>query len=156
MKVCQLCDDSTDPSSDIGAWILGVRAFWAKRQFLETLFEHGYIVLLAASILFNYVELLRPYAAVPFVAFIVLHGLSEYIPLSPMPVNNTNAVTRTSAKYIGVMAVVTNLVLVTVFFALLMELFQPSTPEALVKRVVSVLSIAAPVVALSYLLVSRQ
>lgn len=155
MKVCQLCDNSTPDDSRIGQWIASLRVFWSSRPAMAMLFDNGYIILLVASIMFNMVEALQPYAAVPFAAFIVLYGLSEYVPLSSMPFSTTNAITGKSTKYIGAMSVVTHLVVMTLFFGLLMELFHPTDPEALTKRVVSVSTLAIPMVALSYLLVAR-
>ena len=154
MKVCQLCNDSTPEDSDMGKWMVGVRAFWQRHKLLDTLFDNGYIILLVMSILFNYTEYLQPYAAVPFAAFIVIYGIGEYIPLSKMPMSTTNAIMDGGNKYTGAMGVVTHLLFVTLFFSLVMELFQPTDTESFVKRVVSVLSLAVPIVALTYILVA--
>lgn len=155
MKVCQICDEFTPEDSEIGRWTTNVRSFWQERPMLAKLFDNGYIILLAASIMFNMVEILQPYSAVPFVAFIVVYGLGEYIPLSSMPFSTTNAITNSGTKYIGAMSIVTHLVVVTIFFALIMELFMPTDPESLTKRVLSVSILSVPMVALSYLLVAR-
>jgi hypothetical protein len=140
----------------MGRWMTGVRAFWQRHRLLDTLFDNGYILLLFASIMFNYLDVLQPYAAVPFVAFVVLYGLGEYVPLNKMPFSTTNAVLDGGNRFTGAMAVVTQLLFITLFFSLVMELFNPTDAESFVKRVVSVLAMAVPIVALSYILVASK
>jgi len=154
IKVCQICDSNTPANSKLGKWMTGVRQFWDRNKILDVLFDNGYVILLVASLLFNYVEELQPYAAVPFMGFIVVYGLGEYVPINKMPFSTRNAVLDSGSKYVGAMAVVTHLLFVTLFFSLVMELFQPSTPELLIKRTISVLAIVIPIVASFYILVA--
>ena len=101
------------------------------------------------------IEELKEYVAVPLAAFIVLYVLGEYVPMSPMPLNSTNAVSSTGPMYTGAMAIITHALILILFFSFLLELLNPTEMEALVKRVISIFVLVAPVVGLTYILVRQ-
>jgi hypothetical protein len=101
-------------------------------------------------------QTMQSFVVVPIVLFVVIHGLSEFVPLSALPFSTKNAILDKSNKYVGVMGVLIYLIAYTLFFSLLFELLAPSNIVLFVKNVLTALLYALPVVGLSYLMVRSR
>lgn len=154
MRVCYTCKEGTREGSLIGIWMMKIRAFWATHPRLLTLYEASFPLLLVTTVAMAIHPDTRDFAAIPFSLMAILYLTGEHTPVSPFPHSTLNALS--TPKYIGLMRVVTNCILLVLFYGLMVELIAPTSQEEFVKRIINVSIFTVPITGLMFLSVGSR
>ena len=144
-------------------WGRRVDHFWAQHPVLAALFAAAPPFFLALCIGLAAHEEARDLVAVPLTLFVIFHALSNRIPLAPLPPGATNAVTNPNSKYAGAADALFSVLLAVLVLAIgteLLRTLQSAEPHGqarrVIKRTVSSMVVAAPVVVAAYLAVASM
>lgn len=149
-------------------WLMRLTRFWKHSAVLSDLFLYSFVFFGAITLTLMFFAAARPFVGIFFGLTVLVYALSNYVPLSNMPLGCQNAITNNRTKYQGAFGALMRSALIIVVFALLIELIYntlapedpeqtgiKTTTERTLIRVFSALLLVLPLVAVAYLLVHQ-